>query len=318
MRNNNGSDKTIEKRAKLGEKNVFVRFRVSGHNLERLTHFAKKRGLALYNLKKSGDKSVCVSVLVQDCQKFFAITEILCYNIKKLKMHGKGYPLFLITRHVGVVLGVIVFSVLSFLFNDRLYRIDYDGSGYVCHSQVQEYLNERGIVKFSRFSDINLKALESEILSSNQRLSFVSCSKKGNVLKIYLAISGDTVKTLDGDVSALYSKVSGVVENIKVYRGTALVKKGDAVSVGQLLVDGYSTVKDKVVPVNVIASVTVAVSEKVTFELDEAGLESKAEILALESFSECDILDCAVQSEEKDGKYYYTATVRFLSTVTVG
>ena len=57
----------------------------------------------------------------------------------------------------------------------------------------------------------------------------------------------------------------GTIEKINVYRGTALVKKGDYVKKGDLLVDGYMTIKEQVVKINVLASLSIIAEEQFVY-----------------------------------------------------
>jgi hypothetical protein len=78
---------------------------------------------------------------------------------------------------------------------------------------------------------------------------------------------------LTGKKTCLKSTVSGVIESIKVYRGTALLTVGDKVNIGDTIVDGYVYRNDKVCPINVVAKATILEEITKTYIFDKEGLE---------------------------------------------
>ena len=62
-------------------KGVKRTFLIKGLNLDGLLNVARRKGIALYSVKKLGGKRMIVTVNLSESQKFFAIAKNLCYNI---------------------------------------------------------------------------------------------------------------------------------------------------------------------------------------------------------------------------------------------
>lgn len=301
-----------------GLKDLYTVYEIKGLNLDRFINTAYKRGVELYEVKKYGNKRLIVTVSYYKSQKFFAIAEELCYNIKKIRDKGKTYPLLQLSRSIGLFLGAIIFIVTSCVLNDLIFSFSYLGSGSLYKREIEEYLYSVGVKQYSRFSDITLSELEDGILADNPHLSFVSCIKKGNRLIINSALSAEKVKTLPTDVYRLCSDSNGVVESVKVYRGTALVKVGDEVKVGQVLVDGYATVKEETVKINVLATVTLRVSETILYRSNLPNEEEKAIIFCEELLGERDYRTFLVDVKEDGDGYLYDVTVVYGKIICTG
>ena len=243
-----------------GVKNVYVVYEVKGLNLDALINVAKKRGVDLYDVKKISNKRLIVSVSFAKSEIFFAIAKELCYNIKKLREKGKGYPLLALGRSFGLIIGAVLFCCLIFFANDLLFAFDFCGSGSVYKKQVKQYLSDNGVKEMARFSSMDLKRLEDGILADNKNLSFVSLVKRGNTLVIELVVAEEEVQKLNGNVYQMTADEDGVIEEIKVYRGTAQVDVGDKVYAGDVLVDGYAVIKEQTVKINVLATVKLKVA----------------------------------------------------------
>ena len=296
-------------------KNTYL---LQGLNLDRFLLTAKNKGITLYDIKKITNKRLIVSVSIKESAKFFAIAKELCYNIKKIKEKGAMLPLLMLWRRVGLVIGAILFCTACYIYNDFIYGFSFSGSGNVLEKEIISYLNSAGIKPYTRFSNINVERLEDQILANNSRLSFVGITKKGNTLCFDLALASENTDTLSGNVYSLKSQVGGTIERIKVYRGTAVKKVGDKVDVGDLLVDGYMTVKEQTVKINVIATVSIIISEEFTYTDKEGGQEQKAMVLAKATAYDKDVVSTSCKCEKLKDSYVYKVAINYRYIIYAG
>lgn len=286
--------------------NLFAVYKVTGLNLDNLVNILKNKGVTLYDLKKKDGRTLIVSVNYTDSEKFFAITRDLCYNVKRIGEKGRFRFALKLFRNLGLVIGAVIFTVLSVLFDDVILSVDYYGSGKAVSREINDYLISRGVTEFSRFSDIDLPALSDEILKVSDKISFAECVKCGNRLKINLALSVSPVKTLDCDKESLVSDVDGEIEYVKVYRGTALKRAGDKVKAGEEICGGFAVVKDTEVKVGVIATAAVKAEYFYEYESEKDGDEGLAEIFALIAFGDGEALSTETEKSVSDsGTYIY-------------
>jgi len=297
---------------------VLVTYRITGLNLDRFINTVKNRGVALYDVKKQSQNSIKVSVSLKQSEKFFAIAKELCYNIRKIGLKGKAYPLYKLITSLGMVLGAIFFIATQLVFSDVVLECCYVGTGSVYQNEVQEYLFDMGVKKYSRFSKIDLDVLADQILSDGKRFSFVSCYKKGNRLMIDLTLARENTPIIDGEVYSLFSDVDGVVESVKVYRGTPLVKVGDQVKTGDLLVDGYAVIKEQTVKINVLATVTLIVKEQREYFFDQDGKEDYALALIEGDLADKEIVNSSVNKSVVDGGYLYQVVAEYKRILFAG
>lgn len=286
--------------------NLFAVYRVTGLNLDNLVNILKNKGVTLYDMQKFDNRTLTVSVNYADSEKFFAITRDLCYNVKRIGEKGRFRFALKLFRNWGLLVGAIIFTVLSVFADDVILSVDYYGSGSVVAREINDYLISRGVAEFSRFSDIDLPALSDEILKISDKISFAECVKCGNRLKINLALSVSPVKTLDCDKESLVSDVDGEIEYVKVYRGTALKKAGDTVKIGEEICGGFAVIKDTEVKVGVIATAAVKACYVYEYSSENDNEEDVAEIFALVAFGDGEVLSTETEkSVSANGTYIY-------------
>ncbi len=297
---------------------VKVTYEITGLNQDRLIKELVKRDFTLYNVNKKSNRLMYISVSLQQSKNFFAITKNLCYNVKKVKLFGVGLPAYKLVKNLGLAIGALVFLALALLSNDYVFSISYSGSGSVYSRQVDEYLEERGITKFTRFSSFKIDRLEDEILAFSPNLTFVSVAKRGNTLDVYMTLKKQSAGAISGRQKELVSTVSGRVEQVKIYRGTALVGVGDSVNTGDILAVGYIDIKETRVETGVLAYFTLLQEQSFTYRLSGLEMKELALSLAQEELGEKQIINSVVTVSEVSGKqnlFDYTVSLEYRSVI---
>jgi hypothetical protein len=183
---------------------------------------------------------------------------------------------------------------------------------------VQSYLFNNGVKPFVRFSSLDLSSLEDRLLAEHSNLSFVSLTKHGTKLNVELVSSNKAPSRLSGDVYELVAPTQGVIENIKVYRGTAEVKKGDQVEKGQLLVGGYALIKEQTVKINVLAYISMQVDEAFEFISPNDNDIENAKLFAMASLGDKEIINLTVEKTKREKQYVYTVTAYYRVVIYAG
>lgn len=330
---------------------VRTEYLIEGANADRLINLFKSKGIILYDVKKRPFSRLNFSISTQQDKIFFAIVRDLCYTtdssinsnglkrgvkspfesqniliatkkecgynvIKKGKV-GAFSPLYNISKKIGVIIGVIVFSLSAFFVDDVIFSIEYQGSGKVLERQVENFLLDKGVAKFSRFSAIDVDLLSDQILASNQSLSFAQCYKRGNRLIVELILSKDAVEPIKTDVYSLISDVDGEIESIKIYRGNGLLTVGDNVKKGDVIVDGSITVNDKTTTTFVLAKVTIKTALEFSFVLGDNS-EEVAVALALSQVGDKQIISTTINKVADGDQFIYQVNIYYRHVLTVG
>ena len=287
-------------------------YKVCGLNLGDLVNNLKRKGVSVIDAKKTDDKTLYLAVNYQDREKFFAITDKMCYNITYIRDKGALKFLFALKTCAGLIIGAVAFLIISVLSDDLVFAVEYRGTGSVYKRKTDEFLKSRNVGVFSRFSDIDIPALADGILAYNDGLSFAECYKYGNRLIIYSAVSKTPVKTLNTGSYSLVSDTDGVIESIKVYRGTALKSAGDRVNKGEEICAGYAVIKDKTVNVGVVATVSLKAEFVYGYLSGKDGEENIAEIFAVAAAGEKNVLNVSTEkTATENGEYFYRVTVTY-------
>ena len=235
----------------------------------------------------------------------------MCDNVKRENEKGLfKFGLFLV-KNAGILIGAFIFTFFSAFSDDFIYKTEYYGSGRYDYRIAETYLKENGVKNFSRFSSFDIGKLSDGLTAVSEKFSFAECVKYGNVLKVNLVKAEEKGKTLKVDNKSLVSDVNGVIISLSVYRGTAQKSVGDTVCTGDVIVDGYATVREKTVEVGVIAVAVIDAKETYAYYSEQDGQEDIFLILAEESLADREITGSSAEVVCSGDGFLYTVTVTY-------
>ena len=294
----------------------YKKVEVLGMNQARLLSALATSGVSVFKVKKVNHKIMQFCVKNNECEKFFAITDKLCYNVMTIYDTGLKNKAKNLVKRLGYILGTIVFFVATIIPSQFVCKVEFLGDANVYSDRLNNYLSNNGVAVFANFSTLDLDELEVKMLKENDFLSFVSLKHRGGTLIVYAKLRAQPPTVIDSTITKLYSTVNGVVDSVKVYRGTPVVKAGDKVEVGDLLVDGVVTVRDTTVASNVYATVNIFVTKTYDYFSEYDNMEDASIAYAK---VECgDQAQYSVIKKQEKGCFCYLVTAKYLVTEIAG
>ena len=187
------------------------------------------------NVKPSGEFSI-------SCKDKAKLTAYLKSKMRfKLSKPLGLYGLLLDLRHrYGVLIGLFV-STLFFVFSSRLvWDIRISGNEKFSDYEIESALSDLDLHVGSRFGKIDKNAIETEMLSNNKSIAWISVNRRGTVVYVEIIESENIGLTEEQryPFSNIVADRDGVIEEITVESGVATVKVGDVVKKGDILISG--------------------------------------------------------------------------------
>lgn len=144
-------------------------------------------------------------------------------------------------RHrYGVFIGVLLCFLLIFLSGRVVWDIRVEGNQYMSEEEVISELSECGFQIGALKSELDIDAIEMRTLVFSDNISWISINLLGTVANVEIRemdIPPDD-KAPDFAAANLVAARGGVIEDFKDVRGEVVVKIGDIVGEGDLLVSG--------------------------------------------------------------------------------
>lgn len=215
---------------------------VKGEFSEKILNLCAANRIFLWNSKiiKNGIET-CIFI-----RDFLRLREIISGS--KLKIHiikKIGLPIKLARnkKRTGFFIGMICMLVILELMSGYIWVIDIDGNKSVKSEEIIKACQDIGIKEGIRAEKINPKIQREQLLLRLDSLAWASLNVEGSRLTINVSEIKEQGKLKDLPTN-LKSKADGIIKRINVTSGNCLVKIGDTVKSGDMLVSGVIEASD--------------------------------------------------------------------------
>lgn len=213
-----------------------VKFSFSGGFTQVFLNACLLHGLNLRFLRKKGD----IFTAYLPAADYHKIRPLVKKSGVKARVLQKyGFPFWLHEHRKRYVLaaGILFFLGSLWLFPKFVWEIRISGNESVPSQSIYRALEEIGVSRGMQLKDLDYDNLRQDLILQLPELSWCSLNINGSVVtvevreRVYAPLKNDTPCNL-------IAKCDGYITQADVYVGTPLVKSGDAVVKGDLLVSG--------------------------------------------------------------------------------
>ncbi len=144
----------------------------------------------------------------------------------------------------GLFVGALLFVSLFYIISLFVWDIQITGNDIISTQKIFEQLEANGLKKGKLKSSYDIKNIENDFLSQNDNISWISVNLKGTVAFVEIREKNEKIEIVDSSKpSNIYASRDGVIASIKAYMGYGVVKVGDTVTAGDIIVSGEYTDK---------------------------------------------------------------------------
>ena len=201
-----------------------------------------KSGIAINKIKRISETSVCFFCYKNSINRIisiFVVCGITSYNTSRVGIvtHLRGYK-----KRVGIPIGVVIFFTSMFFVSSFIWKIEISGCESKKESDVIRNLYDCGFYIGIKKSSYDVSKVENIFLSNNRDFSWISINVKGTTAYIELRENDRKVRELNTSYpSNIYASRDGIIASVDAYMGYSVVKKGDTVTAGDLIISGEYT-----------------------------------------------------------------------------
>lgn len=231
----------------------YVKIRVTGYAPERFLNLCRNHGLVLWGI------AGCPGgfVLYLSLSDYWQIRTIVRKTKTRVAVLERcGLPFFAdrLKRRKIFLIGLPCCIAFLLLMSRFVWAIDFEGNYRLTDDVLKDFLVSQGVDYGVRKSDLNMEQLETALREQFDLLTWTSAHLQGSRLTIRvkendlpdpLAALEEKEAGLPADApgSDLVASADGVVSSILTRAGVPMVKAGDTVQKGDLLVSGQIPIR---------------------------------------------------------------------------
>ncbi len=236
----------------------YVNIMFYGDFPERLLNLMSHSSIYPWNIKRSENKIYC-SVLNRDFFKLFLIRKKCGIKIKIIKKFGI-YKFFKRFRlRIGIFVGVCIFFALQIILSRFIWRVEIIGNTDISQQKIEAVCEKLNIKAGAYIKDLDLSEIKQKLLLSLPDAAWGAVNIEG--CKATVNLSTNPPSGYNPQPANLISDYAGTIKSITVNKGQAVVKTGDAVSVGDLLISGANDYQNRIEFVRPSGNVVCSVND---------------------------------------------------------
>ena len=217
----------------------YIRITVEGYYIERFINICKMNSILVWNVKKENSVKIYLNTGIKDFKKMVNVArKTKC----KIKIKNKrGIPFLLQKykkRKLFAILLIAMFSIL-FVTSNYIWNIDISIEDNQTLKNIEQDINEAGLVVGKNKSKINTKEIINTVRLKRNDVSWIGIELKGTNAIVKIVKSENAPQILNPEEYCnIVSNKNAQIIKITAQNGTAMVKKGDIVKEGTILISG--------------------------------------------------------------------------------
>ena len=218
----------------------YVSITIEGYYIERFINLCNASQILLWNLKR--ENSIVLHACVE--AKYFKQLKGICKKTKcKMKIEKKkGLPFVAKKyRKRKVFIGFLILILFAiFLLSKFIWNIEIVGTNTIPQEEILQTVEEEGLSIGKWKSSVDTKQIINQIRLKRDDVAWVGMEIKGTNARIEIVEADPKPEIVnEAEYCNIVADKDGVISKITAQNGTALVKEGDVVTKGDILIAGW-------------------------------------------------------------------------------
>jgi len=212
---------------------------VTGRSIERFINICSKRRILLWDIVRADAASAEMKASIRGFRLMRPAAKKSGCRVHIRKRCGLPFFLYRFKKRKGFKVGLVIFSVLLMLSVSIIWDIEITGCGPEMIPEIMSVLNADNIGRGSFKLKLNPKIIAKKIALNVEQAAWVGVEIKG--VKLFITIKDSKeppVLIRSNEAFNIVAERDGLVKKVEVYAGTPLIKEGETVKKGQVLVSG--------------------------------------------------------------------------------
>ena len=217
----------------------YVKVVVEGYYIERFINICSNKKILIWNLKRENNIKLYLNIGINDFKKLSSICKQTKCRVKIQNKHGVPFLLNKYRKRKIFFLLLILITVVIFFSSNFIWNIEIKEENKQEFENIVEDLNTAGLSIGKMKSKVDTKDIINKLRLKRDDIAWVGIEIKGTnaIVKIVKADKAPEIIDENEHCNIVANK-SGLITKVIAHNGTALVKEGDVVQKGSVLIQG--------------------------------------------------------------------------------
>lgn len=242
----------------------YLKIEIKGEYSEKALNLCAANRITLWNSRiiKNGIETC---IYIKDFWDFRKVMRGSSLRVRIIEKKGVPIKLYKHRKRKGLYAGVVLLFIFLKVMSGFIWVIDVEGNKSTKTEDIISACKEIGITEGISKDKINPKVQREELLLQLNTLAWAALNVEGSRLTVNVSEikKADMPQNLPTNLKA---KADGIIKSINVTSGNCLVKLGDTVKQGDILVSGVIEASDGTRFVHSLGSITAETTRSITVE----------------------------------------------------
>ena len=217
----------------------YVRVVVEGYYIERFINICSNKNILIWNLKREKNIRLYLSIGINDFKKLSSICKQTKCRAKIQSKHGVPFLLNKYRKRKIFFLLLILIIVGIFFSSNFIWNIEIKGENEQEFENIVEDLHEVGLSVGKIKSKVDTKDVIDKLRLKRDDIAWAGIEIKGTNAIVKIVKADKAPEIIDeNEYCNIIANKSGLITKVNAQNGTALVKEGDVVQKGSILIQG--------------------------------------------------------------------------------
>lgn len=221
----------------------YVSFTVIGAFAERFLNLVTRAGISIWNISRK-DEVLTACTVAKDYKRLRTPAKKSGVRLRLNNRYGLPFHARKYRKRAGLLLGVAIFIGFIMFMSQFIWSVEVVGNVEVTRFEILKALELEGIKVGGYKNNIDVPMAKQRLLLALDNLSWLTINLSGTtaVVEVKERTKEPEMEPVDKPCNIIAAR-SGQILKMEVYDGESMVKKGDVVKAGDILVSGI--IEDK-------------------------------------------------------------------------
>lgn len=217
----------------------YLVIRVEGLSLERFINLTVSKGIYMWDIDRHSYTALTACINISGFKNLKKIVRTSRCRVRILEKRGLPFILVRFKKRRMLVVGLSVFLIIIYGLSSFIWSIEIEGAVRISEEKLLQNLAKHGIRHGAYKRNLDTSSIANKVVIDMPELWWVSIQLKGTKALVRVVETQNPPPMIDRSIPCnIVAAKDGIIHEMLVLEGEPVVKVGDTVRKGQLLVSG--------------------------------------------------------------------------------